>query len=271
MSEVAIYNAESFNAVVALDNDVNSLAELLEQNLGDQMSIHDLPKIVVPAGGGIVWTVKTANGPVVKSEFVGIVLEVLRGKAYWEMSIDDSNEMTPPDCRSDDCIYGVGVPGGLCEQCELNQFGSAKKGAGKACKDRSDIFLLDQSGILPTVLQVPPTSLKRLKDYGIALSNAGKIMTKTLTKISLSTEKKNGKDVSIMNFTRVDDAPAEMVQFVAGYRKILRDLITASRATATKVVSEPVAAKPCDEAPEEAETMPNFNGEQEGQVPEFDA
>lgn len=269
MSEVAIYSAESFNAIVALDNDVNSLAELLEQNLGDQMSVHDLPKIVVPAGGGIVWTVRTADGASVVHEFVGIILEVVRGKAYWEKSIDDSTETTPPDCRSDDCIYGIGNPGGLCETCELNKFGSAQKGAGKACKDRSDIFLLNQTGILPTVLQVPPTSLKRLKEYGIALSNAGKIMTKTLTKISLSTEKKNGKDVSVMNFTRVDDTPQDMLAFVAGYRKILRELIAASKTTQSTphAISQGAVANQMH-VPEEAETMPDFEGEK---MPDFDA
>lgn len=166
---------------------------LLRENLaGDVISVGDLSRIRVPAGGGTSWTVPTLDGEQSVQSIEGVILHVGRRRAYWS-SADPSGD--PPDCKSDDNVVGVGQPGGDCESCPLNQFGSSRKqdgsaGRGKACKETRLLFVLQAGASLPDVVVVSPGSLKQVKDYLIALATKAQVpYWGALTKLSLSREK----------------------------------------------------------------------------------
>lgn len=139
---------------------------------GEPVGIGDLSRIRVPAGGGTSWTVTDLDGEKQVRELEGVIVHVGRRRAYWSSS-DPSG--SPPDCASTDCITGVGTPGGDCQTCQLNQFGSAKKpdgkpGRGKACKESALLFLLRPGATMPDVVVVPPGSLKPVRQYRLRMT-----------------------------------------------------------------------------------------------------
>lgn len=225
MSELAIINSGEFRAVAVIGDTGENLMELLQENVGEQISVFDFAKLTVPSGGGEFWSIPSADGAKVEKEIEGVVLLRKSGKAYWQVSMDDSTELTPPDCSSEDGMIGIGTPGGTCAQCPLNRFETAAKGKGKACKDKCDIFILTKNGVLPMIIQVPPTSLRSFKQYGMLLLDAGKDISKVLTKFSLVSETRSGKKTAIIQFKSGGDIGPEMHPFVAKYKETIKSLM----------------------------------------------
>lgn len=142
--------------------------EVLQCNLeGETLSEFDLDQIHVPGSGGTVFEVPGLNGPTNEEEVTGVVLAILIRRGFWENTIPDGS---PPDCSSSDGIIGIGNPGGPCDACEHNQFGTAigdngKPGKGKRCREMRAILFLREGDTLPVVVCAPPTSLKGFKRY----------------------------------------------------------------------------------------------------------
>jgi len=227
---VAIIQPSDFKAVAILGEQPGALAELLHENVGEDISAFDLPRNKVPGGGGTFWEVQTADGPKSESFMDGIIVAVKKGKSYWKVAYDDATEMTPPDCNSEDMITGIGDPGGECRTCPLNDFKTATKGDGKACGDKCDIYIITKTGIVPNAIQIPPTSLKNLKQYGIMLMDSGSRLEDVVTRFSLTTEMKQGKKTAIVNFASCGRVPDEMKSFVKAYMRDVKDLILSTTA-----------------------------------------
>lgn len=171
---------------VALASDsIDGMMQIMKENLGPagQLSVTDLTRITIPAGGGTAWQLPNpiAGSKPKNVDTLDVVIVAFKDqKAFWKESVDDTGGGTPPDCRSLDMIHGVGDPGGFCnggvdsqpEPCAFNVFGSANEGegAGKACKDLRFLFFLEGKSRLPKLLVVPPTSLKAMKKYFISLA-----------------------------------------------------------------------------------------------------
>lgn len=147
-------------------------AELVRANAaGEEIGVGDLDRIRVPAGGATNWSVPTIEGEKSEKFLEGIILHVGRRRAYWA---NPNPTGDPPDCRSNDCISGIGEPGGDCASCPLNEFGSARRadgttGRGKGCKETALLFMLRPGNHLPEVVVVPPGSLKTVKQYRLKL------------------------------------------------------------------------------------------------------
>lgn len=172
------------------DNNVN-IQELIQDNLGDEdFSPQDLDRVTLPAGGGTTFELPTFDGVTDVKTIDCIIVSVMPGRAYWKEAL--KGEGTPPDCTSNDAITGFGDPGGPCAECPFNQFGSADSGAGKACKERRNLFFLTDEAILPYVLQVPATSIKLYKKYVISLTRFGNSVYSVRTQISLEKTKNSG-------------------------------------------------------------------------------
>ncbi len=62
-------------------------------------------------------------------------------------------------------VRGIGEPGGACDDCPLNEFGSGKNDTGKACKEKRLLFMVRESDLMPIVVGAPPGSLKAIKQY----------------------------------------------------------------------------------------------------------
>lgn len=142
---------------------------------GETLSAGDLTRIKWPGGGGTTWEIPSARGEIATKEITGVILAAHTTRGFWKNPWEgQTGEEARPDCSSLDGIVGEGDPGGVCEKCPLNEFGTAVNdkggaGAGKGCKERRVLFVLPRDGILPYVISVPPGSLAALKSYRVQL------------------------------------------------------------------------------------------------------
>ena len=101
----------------------------------------------------------------------GIVLAQFRTRAYWENPTPTAG--TPPSCSA---VFSMGElawkcagsPGGPCDECPFNEFGSS--GRGKACGESRLMILATDNSALPVMLRAPAASLKASKRYMAGLA-----------------------------------------------------------------------------------------------------
>lgn len=185
-TEIALVEAAGF---MALTHDTDTVAEFIQDNLdGQEVTEFDLTRLSVPSGKATKyrWEVPTLDGSEMVDEIQGIIVSQKQARAFWPLSIDDGGGSTPPVCSSVDGRIGTGKPWATpqdpdpdappvkskCAECPNAQFGS-DGGRGQACKQSSSLFLLTETGFLPTVVSVPPTSLASVKKYMLHLANHG--------------------------------------------------------------------------------------------------
>lgn len=148
---------------VVLSRAPDDIQAVIARSIGDEvLSEFDLPRVKIPAGGGRVWELgEDESGP----ELAGILIHFRRTRAFWP---DSEPNGSPPECRSDDGVVGIGDPGGACRTCPNAQWGSDPKGGrGQFCSASEIWFLLRPDLVLPLVLKLPATSLGAAKDYRV--------------------------------------------------------------------------------------------------------
>jgi hypothetical protein len=161
----------------------NDRVQLMMQNLGgESLSVADFNRIKIPSQGGTKWQIESAVGTEVVDALDGVILFTTRRRAYWK---DPNPSQSPPDCASVDMVNGSGNPGGECEQCPFNAFGTAKNGHGKACKETRVFFLLRPGQVLPDVVAASPGSLKAVRKYLMDLSQVGAPYCAVVTRFGL--------------------------------------------------------------------------------------
>lgn len=159
-------------AIMALEP--HELAEALLANTdGQALSPWDLDQVKIPPAGMTTWVVPSLEGDQETKSLEGIVILQSTRRSYWAAGLEESGGGSPPDCSSQDGVMGVGSPGGVCADCPLAQFGSAKGGRGQACKTNRLLFLLRPDSVLPLVVKVPPSSLRPVKQFMLRLSGQG--------------------------------------------------------------------------------------------------
>lgn len=180
---------------VVLNSDVGDLMDTMKSNLGpmNQLSPFDLQRISIPNGGAVSWTIPTLKGPKTVEEIPCVVCGWHPCRGYWPGAFSGSE---PPQCASSDGITGEGDPGGLCAECEFNQWGSATDDEGnptngKACKEMRRVFILMPDTMIPYVLTLPPTSITPLTQYLVGLSGANLKYWEVETCIGLEQDKNN--------------------------------------------------------------------------------
>ena len=173
--------------VLNSDSNLDLVREAIGENIGvGGITEFDLDRIRIPAGGGLSFNVTTLEGETAEKTLTGVIVLARDARAYWKKSLDESGGSAPPDCHSNDGVVGFGEPGGDCAHCPLGQFGSdTKTGRGQACKAIRRLFILRGSSLLPTVLALPPTSLKAIKQYMVRLAGQGIPYWTVVTKIGL--------------------------------------------------------------------------------------
>jgi len=189
-------------AVVPFDqfdivNKDGNVQDIIQYNLGgDTFGIMDLDRITIPREG---LQFELPDGEFV-DEFQGIIFHTAIIRRYYREAY--SGEGVPPDCFSPDGINGYGEPaskcGGKCSNCPLSRFGSAEDAKGnktkaQGCKMyRLLCTVLPNTGGVPTIINVPPTSLKRAKRYlSKDLGRLHKRYPHVITRFTLAKGKRN--------------------------------------------------------------------------------
>ena len=195
--------------------------ELAEDMDGLSMSFS---RIKIPSGGGKFFEIPTddPDNPESATTLEGVILHHHAHCAYWPESNDD--EDNKPMCSSYDGKVGIGDPGGACATCQLNTFGTAAKGAGKACKNMRVIYLLRSGEYLPIQINLPPTSIKPFKDfYSKAFALRRRAPYGSIVRIGLKQENNGKEDYSVATFRRVADFSGEKLQQVKAYASNFKD------------------------------------------------
>ena len=249
---------------------------------GLDLSEFDLDRIVVPTGGGPAWEIRGVDAdPEVTTHFDGVILGYANRRAYYAVSFDESGGGSPPDCSSNDCVVGKGDPGGSCEACQLAQFGSSEKpgGRGQACNQNMILFVVRDGDLMPSVIKVPPTSIKAVKQYVMRLIFKKRTRyCHALTRFSLAKEKnRNGVGYSsiVLQFlgsmdngekAAADKLHNGMAPLVKGLKATSSAFLPAPEAETERLMQPEEAASALDEpqgAPEADAGVPDVPQEQE--------
>lgn len=209
-----------------IGHDPEEIANLIGENFGDeQFSPFDLDKITVPGGGATTWEVPTIEGPKDMKEFKGVIVIAQKARGYWQS--EGMADGTPPDCASEDGVYGVGDPGGLCAKCPLSQAGSSSRedSKGAACKERQNLFVLLEGSMFPIMVQVPRTSLKNFKKYKARITGQMKSIHQVVTSFTLAKTKTGGFTHSVVNFELAGELPTDGYQVVKSYKKSFQNIL----------------------------------------------
>jgi len=117
-------------------------------------------------------------------EIKGVVIYFHRARGFWR---DEGESM--PTCSSMDGKKGTVTETGepqTCSSCPYNQFGSDLKGGkGKACKEMRRLFVLQEGDMYPSILSIPPTSLRNWDSYVSNLVSKKKIPLAFVTTFTL--------------------------------------------------------------------------------------
>lgn len=240
---------------LALTSSIDDVRAFIDANLaGQDINEFDLTRITVPSGKATKYRfeIPTLEGSEAVDEIQGIIVFQKQTRAYWPLSIEDGGGNIPPSCSSPDAKIGYGKfwatredpdPDGeprqqACAQCPQSQFGS--DGArGQACSQNGQLFLLMETGFLPAVVQVPPTSLGSVKKYMLALANAGVRFDQVLTVLALE-KKANAGGIEYAQIVprlggRLDPDTAQRAR---AYGEALRPTFEAAAAAAAPATAD---------------------------------
>jgi hypothetical protein len=222
--EVAVTDGANF-AVCTVDPAV--LTEVITENVGPDLNIFDLDKLIIPSSGGTFWAISTLQGDKMVDHIDGILIYFQDVRGYWATSFED-NPGQPPACSSTDCRQGEGTPGGDCLKCPLAEFGSANKGEGQACTQSRRLFLLTEGSLLPVMIVCPPTSLKNARKYFIKLAGFNVPYHGVITRLKLSKDKNTGgvefSKVEFETISPIKEAPHAKIQ---SYRDMINGALGA--------------------------------------------
>jgi len=142
----------------------------------------DLPRIKINSGTAL-WLIPELTGDKTVPSISGVVVEARDTRVYYAKKDAGS---VPPDCSSADARTGVGKPGGDCAQCPLAQYDSAPDGgAGQACKQVKQLFMVRGASMLPEVVSLPPTSQKAIRQFFLKLATQGIQYHRCIVRIDL--------------------------------------------------------------------------------------
>lgn len=163
-------------------------------------------------------------------ELRGVPVFKQKTRGYWQR-----NERIP-ECSSQDGVTGTDKEGQVhkCAECPFNQWGSGtdetgQHTAGKACKEMRRLFLVQPGNILPSMVSLPPTSIKNYDKYFSARLQKGIADVDREAIISLRPEKgATGFSYAVAEFKLGDEVPmADRIRFAQ-----MREAVQAAAAAA---------------------------------------
>lgn len=230
-----------------LDNELSvtpeqekAVAEMRKEGMGREMK--GLP-IVYPRinmlhqGTAAFQFVETQD--VVKT-FKGVFLAIEPSRVWWEHPMGSGKADGGdgfPDCYSRDLIApdpeSKLVQSEKCGTCPQNQWKSdirpdGERGRGKACKEVRRVFIMVEGHMSPHWMTIPPSSLKALSSYFIAVRDKGfQKPQEVVTTFALKTvANKEGTDYSELQLSLVDGLPMKVLAMVADWKKRIEDMLS---------------------------------------------
>lgn len=198
--------------------------ELAEDMDGLSMNFQ---RIKIPAGGVIQFELPSDDpeNPDYAKTLTGVILFNHSTNAYWPEG-DEYDDNIPPLCSSVDGKQGIGTPGGLCQTCALNRFGSASDSRGKACKNMRVLYLLRSGEYMPLQLTLSPTSIKPWSNFiNQAFLFRQRATYGSVVQISLKKMSNGSNDYSVATFRRLYDFTGEELAQVRAYANSFKEQI----------------------------------------------
>ena len=201
-----------------------SSAELADDMDGLQLSFQ---RAKIPGGGVLQFELpgEDPENPDYVQTLEGVILFNHSANSYWPAG-SEYDDNTPPQCQSVDGKVGYGDPGGICEACDYNKFGSDPNGGGKACKNMRVLYLLRSGEMMPIQLSLPPTSIRPFTTFvNSAFLLRGRRVCSGLVQIGLRNGASNGFTYSVATFKKLRDFEGEELAQVCAYADSFRDQI----------------------------------------------
>lgn len=190
--------------------------ELAEDMDGIQLNFQ---QVKVPAGGALQYEIPTEDpdNPDYSRYLEGVILFHHPSNAYWPETEDgEDDDNAPPQCQALDGKFGHGSPGGLCDACGYNRFGT--RGKGKACKNMHMVYLLRSGEFMPLQISLPPTSIRPFNEFvsrAFLLHRRG--ICSAVVQLGLK-KMNNGKDdYSVTTFKLLRDFEGEELRQIRDY------------------------------------------------------
>jgi hypothetical protein len=147
---------QSEKALITLDKISNS-----------NFHISELPRLKMPSKDENLFTIQTSGFSKKVGCVEGIVVAQNDIRFYWKK--EKGNAAHSPVCFSNNCISGLGNPGGDCTACSLARFDPSNGTSN--CQQRKAVLILRREDILPLALIAPPKSAKALSLYFLSLAS----------------------------------------------------------------------------------------------------
>jgi len=174
-----------------------------------------------------------------KPSFEGIVLLAQRANVYWKTP----GEPAPPDCASNDAIRpnsNILEPiAETCAKCPYNQFGSAKDGDGKLCRNIRRLVVLCEGAAVPYIVGLSASNLKFWTKYLSTLAGLGiRHQAIVVTELSLTVTQKGSRQWSLFAFKPVAALPIETAEKMFALSKKMRTMLMGTTIGAEALAAE---------------------------------
>jgi hypothetical protein len=224
------------------------LAEIMEANMGGKLSIVDLPKVTIPAGGSQFWTLPSPRGEEAGKTISGVIVGTQTNRAYWPDAMGEG-ESALPLCSSTDGVFGSNPdvsPSCLCSTCPQARWGSAEAFKGRktnaqACRQFEVVLLLQPGKMLPLVVRLAPTSAKALRQYMASISADGVSSWSAVTEIGLTKITQDGVDYSQATFRLVRQLLGGEGQATRAFAQLVRGKVDTA-ALMSSTIADDMAA-----------------------------
>lgn len=139
------------NTEIAVNEGFAALAnrDVLNEAMADdcQGLEFSFDRVKLPAGGGTAFEIPSAESDEseMAKDITGVIVYNHPAYAYYHDKYTGGNN--PPDCGSFDGVTGIGTPGGNCQNCPYNKFGSGE-GQSKLCKNKRKLENRDEQLVL---------------------------------------------------------------------------------------------------------------------------
>lgn len=199
----------------------------------------------IPAGGALQFELPgdDLENPEYSKVIEGVIIYNHAACVYWPEGAKYDDNVSPL-CSSVDGKTGYGTPGGACELCELNRYGTGvdSKGnpsKGKACKNMRQLYILRSGEYMPVLLSLPPTSLRPFNDFmNTAFVSRRRPTWSSVVQIGLRRIENGSSPYSVASLKKLYDFSGEQLAQIKAYADSFRGQIKDLRQQQAAAVEE---------------------------------